>query len=408
MSLSPAQPLPLIGLRVLAVEQMQAMPFATQLLARMGADVVKVEAPKEGESGRTGLPNIRDVDGSTPGATFLRNNLAKRSIGIDLKHPRGAELVRRLVPKYDVVVENFKPGTMERLGLGYETLAALHPRLVYVSASGFGSLRPTPYGNWPAYACVAEAMGGFYSFRPEPGHRPNLGVGGAIGDIGTGLFATIGLLAALRGRDQTGKGQKVDVAMLDAIISIMDMVAFNPSIGVLDNSVAAWPGILQSFAAKDGLFVVQVGRVHQFERFAEVVGHPEWVGDPRFATREQWSAQVEPVIRPAVEGWAAGLTKLEASRLLAEAGVVAGPSYAGDDLLADPHVRDHEMIVEIPAATPTGVVRVHGNPIKFSASPEGPATKWPLIGEHTSEILRADLGLSDAEIDSLRKDGAIR
>jgi formyl-CoA transferase len=407
MSSPAAQPLPLEGLRILAVEQMQAMPFSTQLLARMGADVVKVESPKDGESGRSGLPNIRDVDGSTPGATFLRNNLAKRSIGIDLKNPRGSELVRRLVPKYDVIVENFKPGTMERLGLGYETLAKLHPRLVYVSASGFGSLRPTPYGNWPAYACVAEAMGGFYSFRPGPG-RPNIGVGGAIGDIGTGLFATIGLLAALRGRDQTGRGQKVDVAMLDAIISIMDMTAFNPSIGVHDNSVAAWPGILESFQAKDGLFVLQVGRVHQFERFAETVGHPEWVKDPRFATREQWSALVEPVVRPAVEAWASDKTKLEASRLLAEAGVVAGPSYEGDDLLADPHVKAHDMIVEIPAATPTGVVRIHGNPIKFSASPEGPATKWPLIGEHTEEVLRADLGLDASEIASLRAEGAIR
>lgn len=407
MSSPAAQPLPLEGLRILAVEQMQAMPFSTQLLARMGADVVKVESPKDGESGRTGLPNIVDVDGSTPGATFLRNNLSKRSIGIDLKNPRGAELVRRLVPKFDVVVENFKPGTMERLGLGYEALAKLHPRLVYVSASGFGSLRPTPYGNWPAYACVAEAMGGFYSFRPGPG-RPNIGVGGAIGDIGTGLFATIGLLAALRGRDQTGRGQKVDVAMLDAIISIMDMTAFNPSIGVHDNSVAAWPGILESFQAKDGLFVLQVGRVHQFERFAETVGHPEWVKDPRFATREQWSALVEPVVRPAVEAWAADKTKLEASRLLAEAGVVAGPSYEGDDLLVDPHVKAHDMIVEIPAATPTGVVRIHGNPIKFSASPEGPAKKWPLIGEHTDEVLRADLGLDASEIAALRDDGAIR
>jgi crotonobetainyl-CoA:carnitine CoA-transferase CaiB-like acyl-CoA transferase len=312
------------------------------------------------------------------------------------------------VPRFDVVVENFKPGTMERLGIGYETLAKVHPRLVYVSASGFGSLRPTPYGNWPAYACVAEAMGGFYSFRPEPGGRPNIGVGGAIGDIGTGLFAMIGLLAALHGRDRTGRGQKVDVAMLDAIISIMDMTAFNPSIGVMDNSIKAWPGILQSFDAKDGLFVVQVGRVHQFERFAQVIGRPEWVGDPRFATREQWRDLVEPVIRPAVEDWARDKTKLEASRLLAEAGVVAGPSYAGDDLLADPHVQAHDMILEVPADTPTGVVRIHGNPIKFSGSPEGPATKWPLVGEHTDEVLREDLGLAAEEIDGLRAAGVIR
>jgi len=153
---------------------------------------------------------------------------------------------------------------------------------------------------------------------------------------------------------------------------------------------------------------VQVGRVHQFERFAQVVGHPEWVGDPRFATREQWSALVEPVVRPAVEAWAKDKTKVEASRLLAEAGVVAGPSYEGDDLLADPHVKSHDMIVEIPAPTPTGVVRIHGNPIKFSASPEGPATKWPLVGEHTDEILEADLGLDASERAALRADGAIR
>jgi formyl-CoA transferase len=196
--------------------------------------------------------------------------------------------------------------------------------------------------------------------------------------------------------------------MLDAIISIMDMVAFNPSIGVDDNSIAAWPGILASFDASDGLFVLQIGREHQFEKLAQVVGHPEWTRDPRFATREQWSAQIEPVLRPAIEAWARTKTKLEASRLLAEAGVVAGPSYEGEDLLADPHVQAHDMIVEIPAATPTGVVRVHGNPIKFSASPEGPATKWPLIGEHTDAVLRADLGLAEAEIASLRAEGVIR
>ena len=128
-------------------------------------------------------------------------------------------------------------------------------------------------------------MSGFYSFRPEPGRRPNIGVAGAIGDIGSGLYAMIGLLAALHGRTQTGRGQKVDVAMLDAMISIMDMVAFGPSIGVTDQSLAAWPGILASFDASDGLFVLQVGREHQFESFAKTIGHPEWLEDERFATR---------------------------------------------------------------------------------------------------------------------------
>jgi crotonobetainyl-CoA:carnitine CoA-transferase CaiB-like acyl-CoA transferase len=399
--------LPLEGLRILAVEQMQAMPFGTQLLARMGADVVKVEHPKHGESGRGSLPSIQDSDGSQQGSTFLRNNLAKRSLGLDLKNPKGAELFKRLVPHYDVVVENFKPGTMERLGIGYETLAEIHPGLVYVAVSGFGSLRPTPYGSWPAYACVPEAMSGFYSFRPEPGRRPNIGVAGAIGDIGSGLFAMIGLLAAIQGRQRTGRGQKVDVAMLDAMISIMDMVAFGPSIGVHDQSLKAWPGILQCFDASDGLFVLQVGREHQFEKLAEIIGKPEWLEDERFATREGWASNIEPVIRPAVEAWAADKTKLEASRILAEAGVVAGPSYEGHDLLVDPHVRSHDMICEVPVEGRDEPVRVHGNPIKFSGSPEGPIDKWPLIGEHTTDLLRADLDCSDADIEALREDGVI-
>jgi len=403
-----AQPLPLEGLRILAIEQMQAIPFGTQLLARMGADVVKIEHPKQGEAGRTGLPSIPDDDGSRVGATFLRNNLAKRSVGIDLKSPKGAELVRRLVPHFDVVTENFKPGTMERLGLGYETLAEIHPPLVYVSVSGFGSLRETPYGDWPAYASVAEAMGGFYSFRPEPGRRPNIGVAGAIGDIGTGLFAMIGLLAALQGRRRTGRGQKVDVAMLDAIISIMDMVAFNPSMGIEDNSIAAWPGILQAFEASDGLFLMQVGREHQFEKLARVIGRPEWLEDDRFRSREGWSENLENVIRPAVEAWAADKTKLEASRQLAEVGVAAGPSYEGDDLMSDPHVEAHDMIVEVPADSPTGVIRVHGNPIKFSGSPEGPKDRWPRLGAHTDEVLRQDLGLEGADLEALRAEGVIR
>ena len=403
-----SQALPLEGVRILAVEQMQAMPFGTQLLARMGADVVKVEHPTRGESGRASAPAIRDIDGSQTGATFLRNNLSKRSLGIDLKKPKGADLFKRLVPHYDVVVENFKPGTMERLGLGYETLADIHPGLVYVAVSGFGSLRETPYGSWPAYACVPEAMSGFYSFRPEPGRRPNIGVAGAIGDIGTGLFAMVGLLAALHGRNQTGRGQKVDVAMLDAMMSIMDMVAFGPSIGVHDQSIAAWPGILQFFSANDGLFVIQVGREHQFEIFAKILGHPEWLEDERFSTREGWSANIDGVIRPAVEAWAADKTKLEASRILAEAGVVAGPSFDGDDLLSDPHVKAHDMICEIPVEGRDTPVRIHGNPIKFSASPEGPVDKWPLIGEHTEDLLRSDLGLSDADLEALRSDDIIR
>jgi crotonobetainyl-CoA:carnitine CoA-transferase CaiB-like acyl-CoA transferase len=398
---------PLAGVRILAVEQMQAVPFATQLLAHLGAEVVKVEHPVHGEAGRTAQPAIRDDDGHDVGATYLRNNLGKKSIGVDLKDPRGVELVKRLVPHYDVIAENFKPGTMERLGLGYDALAADHPALVYVSVSGFGGLLPTPYGAWPAYAVVAEAMGGFYSFRPEPGRLPNIGVAGALGDIGSALFAAIGTLAALEGRRRTGRGQRVDVAMFDAMLPIMDMVLFNPSIGIRDNSLAAWPGICTSFAASDGLFVVQVGREHQFERFARAVGHPEWLGDARFATREGWSRHLDEVIRPAVEAWARERTKLEASRVLAEQGIVAGPSNDAADLLRDPHVRAHGMVIEVPRPDGGAPLHVAGNPIKLSGSAETLAQRWPRLGEHTDEILTRDLALSASERTALREAGVI-
>ncbi len=394
-------PLPLAGVRILAIEQMQAVPYATQLMAHLGAEVVKLEHPVDGESGRTAAPSIQDDDGHRVGATYLRNNLSKQSVGIDLKHPLGVALVKRLVPHFDVVAENFKPGTLERLGLGYPVLAALHPGLVYVAVSGFGGLLPSPYANWPAYALVPEAMGGFYSFRPEPGRLPNIGVGGAVGDIVSSLFAAIGTLAALQGRQRTGLGQKVDIAMLDAVIAFMDQVPFNPSIGILDNSLRAWPGISTCFHAKDGLFVLQVGREHQFERLAHAVGHPEWLEDPRFATREGWRDHQDSAIRPAIEAWAANKTKLEAARLLAEQGIVAGPSYDASDLQHDPHVQAHEMILRIPRPDAAEPLQIVGNPIKLSRSETQPARRWPRLGEHTRAVLKQDLGLSDSELDTL-------
>lgn len=155
---------PLDGVRILAVEQMQALPYATQLLARLGAEVIKVEHPVDGESGRGALPAMTDLDGRQAGATFLRNNLDKRSVGIDLKHPRGKELVLELAGKVDVLGENFKAGTMDRLGLGYDVVSERYPRLIYVSVSGFGNTGGSPYAAWPAYAMVPEAMSGLYDY----------------------------------------------------------------------------------------------------------------------------------------------------------------------------------------------------------------------------------------------------
>src|SRR5262245_44822878 len=223
---------PLDGIRILAAEQMQALPFATQLLARLGADVVKVEHPVHGESGRQSSPAMLDPDGRAVGATYLRNNLNKRSVGLDLKAAEGREVFLQLATRFDVVCENFKAGTADRLGIGYDAVAAVHPTVIYLSLSGFGNDPASPYIDWPAYASVVEAMSGVYAYKAGPDHPPTTIPVGALGDISTALFATVGILAALRHRDRTGEGQRIDMAMLDAMIAMTDVVTHFWSLGV--------------------------------------------------------------------------------------------------------------------------------------------------------------------------------
>jgi formyl-CoA transferase len=385
---------------------MQALPFATQLLGRLGAEVTKIEAPVGGDLGRGSLPSMLDPQGRPVGATFLRNNLNKRSICIDLKQDQGRDLVRRLVPRFDVVAENFKSGTIGRLGLAYEDLRPLHPGLIYVSVSGFGQDPRSPYRTWPAFACVAEAMSGIYELKRSPDEAPNVAPVGALGDISAALFATIGILAALRHRDITGEGQQVDIAMLDSVIAMTDIVTNLWSMGLQDGNTG--PLIMHGFRASDGWFVLQVGRESQFAKLADEIGHPEWVDDPRFATREGWVDHLPDVLRPAIEAWASKLTKLEASRRLAAAGIASGPCYSESELVIDPHVVARRMLVEVPRTD--GIeqpVLVPGNPVKLSRVPDGPDERVPWLGEHTDEVLGDELQLSQAELSSLRGAGVI-
>jgi formyl-CoA transferase len=393
---------PLGGVRILAIEQMQALPFATQLLGHLGAEVVKLEHPVGGDSGRGALPAVADTDGRKVGATYLRNNLGKQSIAIDLKHPEGRELAKRLVPRFDVVGENFKAGTMQRLGLGYEVLRALHPGVILVSVSGFGNLSESPYGGFPAYAPIAEAMGGFYEYKRQPGEPPTVGAAGALGDIGSALFAAIGLLAALRQRDRTGVGQHVDVAMFDAMVAMADIIPFMWSMGVRKTNKISAAGVLTGFQARDGWFVVQALREHHLAAFAKAIGHPEWLDDPRFATRMGWTEHMEDVVRPAVDEWARDRTKLEASEALCAAGIAAGPCNSPEDIIGDPHVRSHNMILRVPRPDAPDPLLVVGNPIKLSDAPDTPATTWPRLGEHTDAVLGRELGLDATALADLR------
>ncbi len=398
---------PLHGIRILAIEQMQAVPFATQLMSHLGAEVVKIEHPTQGDSGRGSQPAVTDSDGRQVGATYLRNNLGKRSVGIDLKRPEGRDLIRRLVPRFDVVVENFKSGTLERLGLGYDELAALRPGLVYASVSGFGNLTESPYSSWPAYAPIVEAMSGIYEYRREGETPPMMAPVGALGDTASGLFMIIGVLSALRRRDVTGEGGRVDISMYDVMVSMADVVPNFHSLGMATGAGATAAGVMSGFRASDGWFVVQAVREHQIEKFCEAVGHTEWLDDPRFQQRSDWNKHLEDVIRPAVDKWAADKTKHEAASILAAAGIASGPSNTAEDLLADPHVRDHHMLVAMERPDGGDPVLTTGNPVKIAGLPERDKGRWPVLGADTDAVLREELDLDDDDLAKLRAAGAI-
>ena len=395
---------PLDGIRILALETMQSLPYATQLLARLGADVVKVE-PIGGELGRSSLPAMADPEGRPIGATFLRNNLGKRTISVDLRSPRGRDLVLRLAPRFDVVAENGKAGAMARLGLGYDDIRAVHPAAIYVSVSGFGH-GTSPYREWPAFAPVVEAMSGIYELKRRGDDPPIVAPVGALGDIGAALFAAIGVLVALRHREQTGEGQHVDVAMLDAVVAMTDIVMNFWSMGLRGGDTG--PLILHGFRASDGWFVVQVGREPQFAALVELIGQPEWSRDPRFATRQGWLDHLESELRPAIEKWASTRTRMDACAALAAAGIAGGPCLTDAELVADPHLGARNMVVAIERTDdePQPVL-VPGNPIKLSAVADTTDSRPPWLGEHTDDVLHAELGLDADEIAKLRADGVV-
>jgi crotonobetainyl-CoA:carnitine CoA-transferase CaiB-like acyl-CoA transferase len=398
------QPRPLDGVRVLAAEQMAALPFATQLLARLGADVVKVEHPTMGDSGRGSVPFIEDPQGRKVGATFLRNNFNKRSVALDLKAPEGVELFLDLAPKFDIVCENFKAGTADRLGIGYAAVSARHPEVVYLSVSGFGNDPASPYMQRAAYAAVVEAMSGIYEYKRRPGRRPVANPVGALGDISSALFGVIGLLAALRHRDLTGYGQYIDIAMLDATMAMTDIVTNFYSMGIPDEA-SSGVGIVETFEAGTGNFVLQIVREHHFEKVAELTGNNEWLTDERFASRAGWQEHFDDVIRPGIERWASDKSSREAVAILSGEGIAAGESNSSQEIVEDEHVRIRNMLVEMPRDDGGTPVLVPGNPVKMSRTPEGPETRVPWLGEHTDAVLESELGLDESRLADLRERG---
>jgi crotonobetainyl-CoA:carnitine CoA-transferase CaiB-like acyl-CoA transferase len=292
------------------------------------------------------------------------------------------------------------------MGLGYDAVAAVAPRLVYVSVSGFGS-SGSPYADWPAYAAIAESMSGIYDYVLVGDETPRPNPVGALGDISSGLFATIGILAALRQRDRTGEGQRIDIAMYDATVAMTDIVTNFGSMGKYRLNEPR-NAILDPFRASDGWFVMQLVREHQLERISQLVGHPEWPTDPRLATREGWAAHLEDMLRPAIEAWAGHMTKLQAVEQLSAAGIAAAPVQTAQEVLADPHLEQRNMLIEMERSDVVEApIVIPGNPVKLSKMAEGPESRVPWVGEHTRDVLHEELGLDDSAIDQLVADGVV-
>jgi len=400
---------PLDGVRVLSLEQMQALPMATQILSRLGAEVVKLEKLPRGDESRTSQPFMVE-DGHRLGHTFLRYNMGKQSLAVDIKTAQGRELVLDLAPHFDIVCENMGPGRAERAGLGYAAFAARNQRIIYLSISGFGETGESPYKNWPSYAHVPEAMCGAYEYSRQPNQPPVMMPMTGLGDTATGLYGVIGVLAALRHRDLMGEGQYVDMAMYDSMLAVTDTITNFWSLGLRKepDKPLRNPIILSAFRCRDGWLALFVTREHQFERLANFIGKPEWVSDPKFATRYGWCDHLEDTIRPGIEECTLKMNKLDAARELAEAGIAAAPCNTVEDILRDPHVAARRMLIEHPRHDgPAQPVLSTGNPIKMSKVAERPDGSYPKLGEQTEDLLSRLLKLDQAALARLRAEGVI-
>ncbi|HEV8210527.1 MAG TPA: CoA transferase [Vicinamibacterales bacterium] len=390
---------PLDGITVLDLTRVLSGPYCTMLLADMGARVIKVEQPGKGDDTRAWGPPF--LEGES--AYFLSINRNKESVTLDFKHAEGRAVLDRLIAKADVLVENFRPGTLTRLGLDYATLSAQYPRLIYCSISGFG--HSGPRSKQPGYDAIMQAEGGLMSITGAA-DSPPVRLGVAIVDIVSGMFAAYGIAMALLARERTGRGQEVDLAMLDATVALLTYQAGNyfasgkvpARLGNRHPSIVPY----ETFSASDGEFVLAVGNDEQWRRFCAVAELP---ADERFTTNRQRVSGYD-ALRPFVadrlremprQFWIDGLTK---------AGVPCGSVRNFDELFADPQLDAREMIAMVEHAT-IGPMKALGIPIKLSDTPGAVRTPPPTLGQHTEAVLGRDLGFSADAIAALRRQQVI-
>ncbi len=388
---------PLAGLTVLDLTRVLSGPYCTMLLGDMGARVIKVEQPGRGDDTRAWGPPF--VGGES--AYFLSVNRNKESVTLDFKQPDGRRLLDRLVARADVLVENFRPGTLARLGLDYHSLETAHPRLVYCSISGFGQDGP----RWaqPGYDAVIQAEGGLMSVTGEA-DGPAYRVGVAVADLVAGLLAAQGVALALFARERSGRGQQVDISMLDGVLSLLSYhAAIYLTTGATSSRVGnrhATIAPYETFAARDGEVFLAVGNDEQFQRFCRVAGLPDLAADTRFASNPQRVIHAG-VLRARIAPVLAQRRRDEWLQVFAAAGVPCGAVRSVAEALSDPQVAARRMIEAVEHAA-LGMVKVLGVPIKMSETPGAVRTGPPVLGQHTDAVL-AELGIQADAIEDLRR-----
>ncbi|MBP2028353.1 CoA:oxalate CoA-transferase [Acetoanaerobium pronyense] len=387
------------GIKVLDLTRVLAGPYATMVMADMGAEVIKIETPKIGDDSRHFGPYINHES-----AYFMSLNRNKKSMTLNLKKEKAKELFLEMVKHADVIVENYRPGTMEKLGLGYEELKKINPRIIYAAASGFG--HSGPYSKRAAYDAVVQAMGGIMSITGEVGGVPTR-VGPSIGDITAGLFSAIGILAALNYRNETGIGQKVDVAMLDCQVAILENAIARYVVtgevpkpaGNRHTSITPF----EPFETLDGEIMIAAGNDVLFQKMCNVMNQNSWLEDERFMTNPSRTKHADE-LKELIEEVTKTKNTEQWQNILDEAGVPNGPINTIDKVLEDPQVKAREMIVEVdhPVA---GHLKMAGVPIKMSETQGKVVNPAPLLGEHTHEVIKELLGYSDEEIKLLEEEG---
>lgn len=393
---------PLQGIKVLDLTRVLAGPYCTMMLSDLGAEVTKVEMPVTGDDSRAFGPFLNGQS-----LYFLSINREKKSLSLNLKTEKGKEILKELVKKFDIIIENFKPGTMEKLGLGYDVLKEVNPRIIYAASSGFGHTGPD--SGKPAYDILAQAMGGIMSITGWPGSEPTR-VGMSLGDITASLFTAIGITTALYQRVSTGLGQKVDVSMLDCQLAILEnaLVRYQVEGKSPEPLGHKHPTItpFQALKASDDYFVVAAGNDGLFAKLCNAVGRPELITRKEFITNGDRTENVD-LLADELNKALASKTVAEWIEILEGVQVPVAPINTIDKVMTNRQILSRNMIVEVPDRR-AGTVKIAGNPIKMTNVPEketrGPA---PEVGEHNDFVLSTVLGYSAEEIERLKSEGVI-